>query len=483
MFLERSTAIQQRQSLTVSNNLIQSLRILQFRQDELSAYLEDQAERNPFIDLRMPLAPRLPSGSSRASEPIGSTSNQSPKKSRELARQDTYRAAGGGVSGGRQNQLDPDAQIAATCRAQTTLREHLHQQIALTLDTEADRAIAVELADNIDPDGYMRTDPDLIAETLDTDTESVLRILSIIQGFEPAGIGARTLAECLRLQLASRNLLTSGIERLLENLDLLAKFEISKLASLTRSSQEAVIEMARLVRTLDPKPGHRFDADPVMPALPDILAECDPDGEMRIELNSELLPRVLVDRQYFSTIKLRNSSEEDRKFVADCMSSASFLARCLDQRAKTLLTVVTEIASRQRQFLLHGKKHLRPLCLKDVAQSTGYHESTVCRAIANKFIMTPHGMYDLRFFFSNAVGGSAEEDDHSAEKVRHQIRTLVEQETADAVLSDGQIVDALKADGIDLARRTVAKYRDMMRIPSSLQRRREKRARTEFNYA
>lgn len=456
MYLDRSTALRQTQSLTVSNNLIQSLKILQFRHDELSAFLEDQAERNPLIELLRPSVPASPAPQRAAPGLDG--------------------PRGGPVS-------DATDVIEATITAEPTLRDHLHEQISLAFRDAGDRHIAVELVDNIDSDGYLRADLDLMADMLGIDMDRLEDVLSVIHGFDPVGVGARDLAECLRLQLAARNLLTPQMTRLLDHIELLARFDLAALARLTRSSEDAVIRMARVIRTLDPKPGHRFDSEPLLPALPDVIVECRPKQTMRIELNNALLPRVLVDRQYYSEIRSQSRTEQDRRFVVDCMNRASFLVRCLDQRAQTLLTVATEIASRQDAFLRQGAVHLRPLSMKDVAEATGFHESTVCRAIANKFMMTPHGVFEMKYFFSVSIAATHGGADHSAETVRHRIRQLVADETADAVLSDDQIVAALKDSGIDLARRTVAKYRDMLRIPSSLQRRREKRAQFEYDCA
>lgn len=479
MYLERSTAIQQKQSLTVSNNLIQSLKILQFRNDELSAFLEDQAERNPFLQVTHPLASPTPTdhGTSHA------TREDATARTANLEQTDRGRPNLPGRDGPAPRTVDPDQLIAATCCAQTSLREHLHRQIVIAFDDPVERGIARDLADNIDPDGYLRTDLDLLADTLGTDEDQVERVLRVVQGLDPAGIGARDLAECLRLQLIDRGLMTPPMEQMLQNLPLLARFDIARLAAVTRTCPETVIGMARTIKSLDPKPGLRFDPEPIMPALPDVLIGSDADGQVGVELNTDMLPRVLVDREYSSRIRTGAASEEDRRFVSDCLGSAGFLTRCLDQRAQTLLKVATEIAARQSAFLRHGRQHLRPLSLRDVAEATGLHESTVCRAVANKYAMTPFGMFELKFFFSNAVGGTSADEDHSAETVRLRIRKLIDSEGVDTVLCDGQIVDALKEAGIHVARRTVAKYRDMLRITSSLQRRRAKRALLEHGCA
>ncbi len=482
MYLDRSTAIQQKQTLTVSNSLIQSLRILQFRHDELNAYIEDQAERNPFIKLKQPMAPAQASDSKVLSQTAVATSDAMGRSSAPSFDQ-PWKSAPSGAGGAVRSFIDPDQAIEATCSAEITLREHLHRQIGFSFREAPDHAIAVEIVENIDPDGYMRTDLDLLAEMLGTSKEHVEQVLQVVQGFDPAGVGARSLAECLRLQLADRDELSAPMERLLDNLPLLATYDIPKLALVTRTDPNNVIAMVRRIKSLNPKPGNNFDNDPVMPALPDVLIQYGADGGIRVELNSDLLPRVLVDRQYLSQIKRVSTNDEDRRFVADCMTSANFLARSLDQRAKTLLKIATEIASHQAAFLRYGPQHLRPLSMKEVADVTGYHESTVSRATANKFVMTSHGMFELKFLFSNAIAGTRSDVDHSAETVRHQIRNLIDSETAETVLCDNQIVAALKDAGIDVARRTVAKYRDMLRIPSSRQRRRQKRAQMEFQCA
>jgi RNA polymerase sigma-54 factor len=231
------------------------------------------------------------------------------------------------------------------------------------------------------------------------------------------------------------------------------------------------------IRALDPKPGLAFGHEPVAVAVADIVVREAGDGGWTVELNDEVLPRVLVNRTYYAQIT-GNGSKLDRKYIVDCMQQASWLEKSLDQRARTILKVAGEIVAQQDAFLRHGVTRLKPLNLRAVADNVGVHESTVSRATANKYMATPRGLFELKFFFSTAIMSSGGGDDHSSEAVKHRIRQLVDAEPADAVLSDDAIVDLLQKDGIVIARRTVAKYRDLLKIPSSVQRRRQKRQAT-----
>ncbi|HEX2148446.1 MAG TPA: RNA polymerase sigma-54 factor, partial [Pseudorhizobium sp.] len=242
--------------------------------------------------------------------------------------------------------------------------------------------------------------------------------------------------------------------------------------------EEDLLDMLSEIRGLNPKPGSSFERGGCETILPDVLVRQGSDGGWAIELNPDTLPRVLVDRDYYRTVSAScRKQKDDQAFLSDCMQSANWLTRSLDQRAKTILKVAAEIVRQQAAFLTHGVDHLRPLNLKTIADAIKMHESTVSRVTSNKYMLTPRGLFELKYFFTVSIGSADEGgDSHSAEAVRHRIRALIAQETADGVLSDDDIVILLKKAGVDLARRTVAKYREAMNIPSSVQRRREKRA-------
>jgi RNA polymerase sigma-54 factor len=232
--------------------------------------------------------------------------------------------------------------------------------------------------------------------------------------------------------------------------------------------------MIEEIKRLNPKPGLKFGTVQMQPVVPDILVRAAADGSWIIELNSETLPRVLVNRSYFTQVSKTTRTEKDKGYLLECLQTANWLVKSLDQRARTILRVAEEIVRQQDGFLTFGIEHLKPLNLKAVADAIKMHESTVSRVTSNKYMSTPRGVFELKYFFTSAIASADGEEAHSSEAVRHRIRQLIDEEKAQSVLSDDKIVEQLKRDGIDIARRTVAKYREALRIPSSVQRRREK---------
>jgi RNA polymerase sigma-54 factor len=231
------------------------------------------------------------------------------------------------------------------------------------------------------------------------------------------------------------------------------------------------------IRTLDPKPGSGFEASATESVVPDVIVQAAPDGGWTVELNPETLPRVLVNQAYYQRVSGSVSRDDgDHAFLTECLQNANWLTRSLDQRARTIMKVATEIVRQQDAFLTRGIDHLRPLNLKTVADAIKMHESTVSRVTSNKYMLTPRGLFELKYFFTVSIAAVEGGEAHSAESVRHRIRAMIQSEAPESVLSDDDIVEQLKSGGIELARRTVAKYREAMNIPSSVQRRREKRA-------
>jgi RNA polymerase sigma-54 factor len=290
--------------------------------------------------------------------------------------------------------------------------------------------------------------------------------------FDPSGLFARDLKECLSAQLAERNRLDPAMAALLDNLELLARRDLRRLMAICGVDADDLADMIAEIRALDPKPGGSYEAAPVQLVVPDILMRASPDGGWLIELNPETMPRLLVNDRFYARVAPR-AHRQERLFLAEHLASANWLVRSLQQRAQTILKVAAEIIRQQDGFLRHGVAHLRPLILRDIAEAVEMHESTVSRVTANKYIATPRGTFELKYFFTTAIAGTDGES-HSAEAVRHRIRSLIGTETPDVILSDDAIVLALRQEGVDIARRTVAKYREALRIPNSVQRRREK---------
>jgi RNA polymerase sigma-54 factor len=315
-----------------------------------------------------------------------------------------------------------------------------------------------------------------IADRLAASPAQVERVLALLHAFEPSGVGARSLAECLTLQLKERNRFDPCMRALLDRLDLVAKRDLLALKRLCGVDDEDLAEMLADLRALDPKPGRGFEAAPVQVLIPDVFVRQAPDGSWLVELNPDALPRVLVNQTYYARVSGRTASDADRTFLSECLQSANWLTRSLEQRAKTILKVASEIVCQQDGFFRRGVSQLRPLNLRTVADAIGMHESTVSRVTSNKAIATVRGTFEMKYFFTAAIPGSGGAEAHSSEAVRHRIKQLIDAEPPGDVLSDDALVQKLKDEGVDIARRTIAKYRESLRIPSSIERRRESAA-------
>ena len=326
----------------------------------------------------------------------------------------------------------------------------------------------------IDEAGYLRAGLDGIAQLLGCEIARVEAVFARAQQFDPPGVFARDLPECLALQLRDRNRLDPAMQALLDNLPLLASRNIPALVRLCGVDAADMAEMIAEIKSLDPRPGLAFDPPLAQPVVPDILMRAQPEGGWLVELNADTLPRVLVNTRYFTRISEATRSKAEKDYLTERLHAANWLVKSLHQRATTILKVAAEIVRQQDAFFRRGVQSLRPLILRDIADAIGMHESTVSRVTSNKYVSTPRGLYELKYFFTSSIPASGGNGAHSAEAVRHRIRGLIDGEPADNTLSDERIVELLQRDGVDIARRTVAKYREAMRIPSSVQRRREK---------
>jgi len=332
------------------------------------------------------------------------------------------------------------------------------------------------LIDLVDEAGYLAGDLAGIAEKLGAPQAEVEAVLAVLQTFDPPGVCARNLTECLAFQLKERDRFDPAMQAFVAHLELLARRDLAGLRRVCGVDDEDLADMIAEIRKLNPKPGLAFGSTTVQPVVPDVMVRAAPDGTWQVELNSDTLPKVLVNQRYYAQVAKATRTDKDKSYVADCLQTATWLVRALDQRAKTVLKVSSEIVRQQDGFFVHGVQHLRPLNLKTVADAIGMHESTVSRVTANKYMATSRGIFELKYFFTSAIASADGGEAHSAEAVRHRIRQLIDGETADGILSDDTIVEKLRDAGVDIARRTVAKYREAMRIPSSVQRRREKQA-------
>lgn len=461
----------QSQSLAINGQIIQSIKLLQLNQQELEVFVREQVDRNPLIDIAEPSEPqeaerRESPAPPSVEKPLGAAGEASPPVAPVRSRE---------TSSDRFTPLRVSDDFARdTLASSLSFRDYLRAQLGQSCRSASDRRIAEEIIEALDDDGYFRVGVGAVADILDVPDAQVESVLARVQQLDPAGIAARDLRECLSLQLEDRGQLSDAMKCVLDNLDCLGRHDYRKLAAIARTDVDEIARLADLIRRLDPRPGRRFDSEPTPPAVPDVVVEMGEDGTFITSLVSGALPRVLVNRRYYSEVRSQCARGADARFVADCFRDANWLVRNLERRARTVLAVATAIVAHQRDFLKWGGEHLRPLSLRDVAEEVGVHQSTVSRAIANKFMMTSRGLYEFKYFFTNSVPTASDSENPSSDTVRHKIKRMVASETIDSVLSDDAIVRQLQEQGIEIARRTVAKYRENLRIPSSLQRRRQK---------
>ncbi len=493
--------------------LQQAIKLLQLSNMELTEYVETELERNPLLERNEnadePEERRAADAAETTNEPDGGASDDGAQQDDGGQPDDPYldlttnqvqrdtetvfdtetenvfpEAVDPGPAPGTNNwsnvssgaAADGDFNLEAFVAEEVSLQDHLTAQLQLAVSDPVRRMIGDHLVDMVDEDGYVRGDLANLAERLGAPIALVEETLQTLQStIEPAGILARNLAECLTLQLKDRNRFDPAIETFIANLDLIAKRDLAGLKRACGVSDEDLADMIAEIKSLEPKPGLRFGQSSVQPVVPDVFVRQRPDTTWLVELNNDTLPKVLVNQAYYATVSKTAKLEKDKTYLHDCFQNANWLVKSLDQRARTILKVAREIVKQQDGFLTHGVQYLRPLNLKTVADAIEMHESTVSRVTSNKYMATPRGTFELKYFFTSAIASSGSGEAHSSEAVRHRIKQLIDNESATAVLSDDKIVELLNAEGIDIARRTVAKYRESMRIPSSVERRREKK--------
>jgi RNA polymerase sigma-54 factor len=432
MALAPRIELRQSQSLVMTPQLQQAIKLLQMSNLELADYLAAEVERNPLLEI----AP----------------------------------SAGGGSAGARTRAGDGEESYPDTLAAETTLYTHLRAQIGAMRAAPAVVQAALVIADELEEDGYLRVPLAEVAARHHLRPADAVAGLRLVQGCDPPGVGARDLRECLALQLAERDRLDPAMRAMLDNLPLVARGRLAELEARCGVDAEDIADMLAEIRALDPKPGLRFAREAVRAAVPDVHGRRGPGGAWIVELDSETLPRVLMNNIY--AVRVGGHDAATAAFISECRASARWLVRSLEQRARTILRVATEIVERQDRFFSGGVSGLRPLTQRAVAGKLGLHESTVSRVATGKYISCDQGCFDFRFFFSSAIQAVSGGEAFSALAVQDRIRGLIGGERRPGSLSDDKLVMLLKDEGIGIARRTVAKYREGMGIPSSVERRR-----------
>lgn len=474
--------LRQSQNLVMTPQLQQAIKLLQMNNIELAEFVESELAQNPLLEKKEPEAegPLPESTEKDARDNVqedfdaawdGETADKTPQKNTDF---DAGTANVG--AGGNRNFDEMDEAFENSMAKQVTLRDHLLEQLNMAFEDPKDRMVGALLIDMLDESGYLREDIEDLAAKLGN-KEKIESLLAEMKHFSPTGVFARDLKECLTIQLDEQGKLDAPMEKLLANLHMLANHDMAALAKACDVNSAYLADMIADIKALNPKPASDFDHMVVQTAIPDVLMKRLPKnigGGWRVELNTETLPRVLINNEYYTEVSSAAKDKKDREYITTQMNNANWLIKSMDQRAQTILKVASEIVEQQDAFFNFGIEFLRPLTLKDIAEAIDMHESTVSRVTTNKYIGTPRGIFELKFFFSTALV-SSDGTSHSSESIKARIKTMIDAESKDDVLSDDAIVDALQKDGIDVARRTVAKYRDMLNIPSSVQRRKQKR--------
>jgi len=442
LYMSPSAHIAQKQSLVFTPQLQQAIKLLLFNNIELSNYVEKIAEENPFVEVELPeIRVSVP--------PLQSFFQRDPS-------------------------FDPISLVADT--SSQGFAAQLFAQVDDILTTQSERAIGYAIASHVDPSGWLSVQTSLIANNLGVDEECICTVLRKLQTAEPAGLFARNLSECLALQIAVDDPDRLALLIVVENLLLVERGAVPELRRQIGCSAEDVKRLLRRLRELNPKPGLALSDDVIMSVrAPDILAARSPDGEWFVELNGATLPILKVNELEGRRVRKLVKHDSDQAYVRDTLGNARWLKRAIAQRNETSIKVAAEIVRFQKAFLEHGMQHMRPLKLKTVADAVGLHESTISRVTSSLMMQTPQGSFPLKTFFSTAIELDGTDEGVSARMVREKIRNLISAESAGGPLSDEFIAQSLQCEGLNIARRTIAKYRKLDKIPSSSQRRRSYR--------
>ena len=497
--------LRQSQSLVMTPQLQQAIRLLALSNLEVESFIAEEIEKNPLLES----AAGEPDGPVEPAEPVdaadGLEAVDGDEAFEDAATVDQLVMTGDGMADAPLdmdiNSEDFHQDSAADCQMgldgglglagtgsgggedgpdfdsfegeSVSLHDHLRRQAGECL-AGADLVIADQIIDQIEETGWFLASLLDIAQRLDVPLHEAERVLAMIQTFDPAGVGARNLSECLALQARDANRYDPAMARLIANLDYLARGNLPALRRICGVDDEDLGDMIRELRGYDPKPGCRFlRSDRVDAIVPDVFVARRGAG-WAVELNSATLPRLLVNRTYYAELASGPQDRKSKAWLNECLQSANWLTKALDQRARTIVKVASEIVTQQEGFFRHGVSQLKPLTLRAVAEAIGMHESTVSRVTSNKYLACERGLYELKYFFTSAIQSSEGGDAVSAEAVKSRIKALISAEDPIKILSDDQLVDMLKGEGFDIARRTVAKYREALGIGSSVQRRRQK---------
>ncbi len=481
MKINQQLKIKQNQSIVMTPQLQQAIKLLQLTNIELTEYVENAKLENPFIKEDLNIK-KIETNEQKTSDVFeNSKQNEDPLKiSSDLEMNNSfdthiaersYEKNNTSIKNNFENKNTFLSEVIEnTVSNKISLKEYLTNQIMLSFEKK-DQSVAISLIDYLHSSGWLIHPVEEIAEELNKPINYIEEIIQQLQSLEPNGIFAKNLSECLKIQLKEKGILNKTYEVLIDNLTLITKGKIKTLTKLCEIENDKIIQMVNTIKTLNPKPAETFNDEPINMSEPDIIVTKTNKG-WKIDLNRSTLPTINLDEDYINEISNLNLGADDNEFSANKIGEAKWLQKAVDQRNKTILKVASVILQKQIGFFKHGLSHMKPLILKDIADAIGMHESTVSRVTNSKLILTDWGLLSLKEFFSAAIPSSEESDKHAASAVREALKKLISTEVSSKPLSDEKIADVLSNQGIDVARRTVAKYRDMLSIPSSAERKR-----------
>lgn len=501
--------IRQSQSLVLTPQLQQAIKMLQLSSAELVDFVAEEVEQNPILEYdeksaapdETTPAPKSEEPQTDAEEnvktaddflqehaPIGSDGdtpldtdfsetyddNSFSDNIGTLPEQNLGLNGSNMITGGAGSFDFSNATVEQNQTGSLSLKTHLEEQLVLLHAAPYEKIIIQYLIGLMDEAGYINEETNLISERCGCTADDVNRIFKIAQTMEPLGVFARSLSECLIIQQISADRYDPVMEIFLDNLDMLGDRKFPELRKLCNVSKEDFLDMLEEIKALNPKPGLEFGEDIVFTIVPDVYVKKSPKGKWFVELNNDTLPKVLINNRYLKEVGSSSIKKEDKSYIDECISKANWLVKALDQRANTILKVSSELVKLQKKFLNEGIQYLVPINLKTIAEAIEMHESTVSRVTANKYISTPRGIFEMKFFFTNAIGSLDSDNQYSSKSIKYKIKQLINDEDPKKILSDDKLVALVRAEGVDIARRTVAKYRESLKIPSSIIRRRMK---------
>jgi RNA polymerase sigma-54 factor len=446
------------QSLIISKQMQQSLKILQMSSLDLNEYLNTEIENNPFIE-------KLESDdydkhlSNSNDNELNESSNQWQEESYSR-----YEKTSSGLDDNYIENLD---------LTKPSLKSALVEQINIEINNPKEKFIALFITDLLDDNGYLTEKLESIAQQLQCDIGLIKAVLNKLYTLEPIGAYAIDLKDCLLIQLNEKKLLNNQFKKLVENLELIPKGEIKKLSKICVIDINDITEYIKVIQTLDPKPGRKYDKEPIKTLIPDVFIKKNSKNELIAILNNNSFPKININEKYFKYIAQHTKTIQEKKYCSEKMHNANWLIKAINQRAETILKVANQIIIEQYEFFEKGINYLKPMTLNTIAKQLNLHESTISR-ISNKVLSTPFGTFEIKYFFNSALSSTYSENMVSTLSIKQKIKELVENENPKKILSDEDICELIKEQGTNIARRTVAKYRQILNIPSSSERKRLK---------